>query len=127
MAGEVLMEGDVLNISPVVVWVIALSQLLTFGLTIWNMMASGSRSNAKTLVEHNDRFNRHEGRLSSIEQTLLGMPDARELHALHLGMSELRGELQVTRAVMEGNSHLMERLEAIVGRHEEHLLQGGKR
>lgn len=121
------MEGEVLNISPIVVWVIALSQLLTFSLTVWGLMASGSRSNAKAIADHHDRFNRHEGRLSSIEQTLMGMPDAKELHALHLGMSELRGELQVTRAVMEGNSQLMERLEAIVGRHEEHLLQGGKR
>ena len=120
-------QGEILNISPVIVWVIALSQLLTFGLTVWNLMASGSRANGKAIADHNDRFNRHEGRLSSIEQTLMGMPDAKELHALQLGMSGLRGELQVTRAVMEGHSQLTERLEAIVSRHEEHLLQGGKR
>ena len=120
-------EGEILNISPVVVWVIALSQLLTFGLTIWNMMASGSRANSKAIADHSDRFNRHEGRLSSIEQTLMGMPDAKELHVLQLGMTALQGELQVTRAVIEGNSQIMERLEAIVSRHEDHLLQGGKR
>lgn len=41
------MEGDVLNISPLVVWVIALSQLMTFGLTVWNLVSSGSRANAR--------------------------------------------------------------------------------
>ena len=38
------MEAEVLNISPLVVWAIALSQLLTFGLTIWNMLSSGARA-----------------------------------------------------------------------------------
>lgn len=122
-----MQPGEVLNISPVVVWVIALSQLLTFSLTVWNLMSSGARSNAKQLLEHTDRFNRHEGRISTVEQSLLAMPNKNEMHLLQLEMSGLRGDIRVMQATWEGSTKLMERMENIVGRHEDHLLDGAKR
>jgi len=41
--------NDVLDLSNVVAWVAALSLLLNFGLTIWNLVASGSRENSKRI------------------------------------------------------------------------------
>jgi len=73
------------------------------------------------------RIDRHELRLQSIEQTVRGLPGRDDLHGLQLEMARIGGSLQTMQAVMEGNSQIMRRLEAIVTRHEEHLLDGGKR
>lgn len=121
------MEGQVLNISPVVVWVVALTQLLTFGLTIWNLMASGSRANAVAIKAHAEQLNTHGLRLGSVEQALRGGPTSNDLHVLELTLERVQGRMETLSAVLEGHVAIMERLETIVGRHESHLLDGGKR
>lgn len=121
------MEGQVLNISPVVVWVVALSQLLTFGLTIWGLMASGARANTKRIDEHAKRIDDHNQRIGSVEQTLRGGPTSDDLHELELTLERVQGKMGTLSAMLEGHVAIMERLEAIVTRHEDHLLSGGKR
>ncbi len=121
------MEGEVLNISPLVVWAVALSQLLTFGLTIWNMLASGSRANSRAIEEQGKSLAAHHLRLSSLEQGRAQLPSTSDLHALELTMEQLKGEMRAMTATMQGQTGIMERLELIVGRHEQHLLDGGKR
>lgn len=121
------MVADVLNISPVVVWVIALSQLLTFALTVWNLMASGSRVNAKAIDGHKTVLDHHGLRLSSIEQALADSPGRKDMHDLHIALADMRGDLKEMRATMRGNNDVMKRLETIVSRHEDHLLDGAKR
>jgi hypothetical protein len=118
------MDGQVLNISPVVIWVVALSQLLTFGLTVWGLLASGSRANARRIDEHGKRLDAHELRVGSIEQSLRTGPTSAEMHELELAMQELRGDLKTMSAVLTGNAAIMDRLEAMVGRHENHLHKG---
>lgn len=121
------MEGPELNISPIVVWVIALSQLLTFGLTIWNLLSSGSRANAKRIDDHGQRLDDHELRIGTVETVQKGLPSPRDLHDLELALESLRGEIKAMAAQMAGQTAIMERLETIVSRHEDHLLTGGRR
>ena len=118
------MEGQVLNISPIVVWVVALSQLLTFGLTIWGLMASGSRANARKIEDHAKRLDGHDLRLSGVEQTVASMPTKDDLSKVFLAIEQMRGDVNVMRAEMEGAGAIMSRLENIVSRHENHLLGG---
>lgn len=127
MDGSQLMEAEVLNISPLVVWIIALSQILTFGLTLWNLMASGSRANAKSIEENRARLDRHEARLSSAEQTLKGLPGREDVHRMQISISELGGFLREMRAEMKGTGEIIRRIELAVDRHENHLLDGAKR
>lgn len=114
------MEAEVLNISPVIVWVVALSQLLTFGLTVWNLIASGSRANARTLETHGDALRGLDTRLNAVELSLGAIPTRKDFHDLDKQMTELRGTMGV----------LMERLrpvEAISDRLQDALLdQRGK-
>lgn len=121
------MSNDLLNLGPALVWVAALSALLSFGTTVYHLLTSGARTNSKTIADHHARMDRHDARISALEQTVMGLPGKDDMHALHLGMSELRGELREMRAVMTGNSQIMGRLESIVTRHEDHLLGGAKR
>ena len=114
------MEAEVLNISPVVVWVVALSQLLTFGLAVWNLIASGSRANARTLETHGESLRGLDTRLNSVEFSIREIPTRKDFHDLDKQMTVLAGSIGV----------LMERLkpvEAISDRLQESLLdQRGK-
>ena len=73
------------------------------------------------------RQDRHETRLQSLEQTVTGLPAKDHIHDLKLELAALRGELKAMAAVMEGNNKIMVRLETIVTRHEDHLLDGGRK
>lgn len=72
------------------------------------------------------RMDRHEGRIASLEQTIQSMPEKDDIHSLQLQMAEMNGSLMQMTAVMEGNAKVMKRLETVVTRHEDHLLEGGK-
>ncbi|MDT8856444.1 DUF2730 family protein [Paracoccaceae bacterium Fryx2] len=121
------MDGQILNISPAVVWVIALSQLLTFALTIWNLLASGSRANARRLEDQAKVLVDHGNRIGSMEQSHRTMPSATDMHSVSLALEGIKGEIKAMRAEMSGDRGIMERLESIVGRHEVHLLGGSSR
>lgn len=73
-----------------------------------------------------ERMDRLDGRLASVEQTLRAQPTKEDMHQLHLAMKEMQGEMKTMAAVMEGNNKIMSRLEDIVARHENHLLDGAK-
>lgn len=114
-----MMEGEILNISPIVVWVIALSQLLTFGLTVWGLISSGSRANGRRLDEHAARLQGHGDRIAQLEMAQREGPSRKDFHDLDLRMTKLQGTIEV----------LTERLrpvEAISERLQEVLLERGK-
>lgn len=113
------MEPGVLNISPIIAWVIALSQLLTFGLTVWGLISSGSRANARRLDEHAARLQGHGDRLAHLEMAQREGPSRKDFHDLDLRMTKLQGAMEV----------LTERLrpvEAISERLQEAMLERGK-
>lgn len=74
-----------------------------------------------------DRMDRHDNRITVLEQAITVMPDKDDMHRLQLEMVKMTGSLGQMQAVMEGNAKIMERLETIVSRHEDHLLEGNKR
>ncbi|TDE40942.1 DUF2730 family protein [Antarcticimicrobium sediminis] len=68
-----------------------------------------------------------DSRLSAVEQTLGAMPNKEHLHELQLAIERQTGALNTMQAVMTGNNKVMERLEQIVSRHEDHLLNGASK
>lgn len=108
----------------------ALLAMTLAGLNIVNILYTWWRTRDQNVET---RFNDAAGKLdaldrrvSAAEQTLRGMPAITDLHALQLSLSEIRGEMRTITAVMEGQTQIMERLERIVARHEDHLLDGAK-
>lgn len=114
------MEGQILNISPAVVWVIALSQLLTFALTIWGLVSSGSRANSKRLDDHADRLQSHGDRLSALEIATREMPKRKDFHDLDLRMTKLGGAMEVL-------TERLKPIEAISERLQELMLEQGRK
>jgi hypothetical protein len=81
---------------------------------------------AERFTEGSKRMDRLDVRMASVEQSIRGQPSREDLHEVHLSVKGMEGELKAMLAVMEGSSKIMSRLEAIVARHEDHLLGGGK-
>lgn len=121
------MSGSDLSLAPLVPWLTLLAVALSVGTTVWNLLGAGAKRAAERIEGHARRLGDHDQRLSALEQTQRSLPTKDDMHALHLGMSEMRGDLREMRAAMDGNMKVMGRLETIVTRHEDHLLEGSKR
>lgn len=121
------MDGQVLNLSPLLVWVVAASQLLNFGLTFFGLLLSGSRSNKVQLDAQKSIIDDHTLRLAKVEQTLAGHPTKEDYGSLMLSIESMKGGMAVLRTEMKGVHDIMQRVEAMVGRHENHLLDGKSR
>lgn len=114
------MEQQILNISPIVVWVIALSQLLTFGLTVYNLFAAGSRVNAKNIEQHAERLNSHDQRIAAVELAYQTVPNRKDFHDLEVRMAELRGGMDVLAERLRPLQHITDRMQ-------ESLMQPGQK
>lgn len=70
-----------------------------------------------------DRVEGHSTRLASVEAAMRSMPGRDELHRMEVGITKMAGKMETVAAHMAGQRDLMGRMEAVVARHEEHLLQ----
>lgn len=115
-----------LDLAPIIVWAAGITTLLSLATTIWSLINSGTKKNAATLSAQKDRLDRQQDKIARLEQTVAGMPGKEDLHQLQLTMTEMSGDLRTMSAMMSGSREIMERLETIVSRHEEHLLEKSK-
>lgn len=69
-----------------------------------------------------DRMTAIETRLSALSQTVSSLPARDDMHGLNLALSDLKGELKAMRAEMAGTAKIMGRVEDVVSRHEQHLM-----
>lgn len=108
-----------------------LIKLASFGLSVGAIIYawfSGRRKYVdERFKEGSKRMDRHGERIAEIEQTIRSLPGKDDVHAMQLEMVKQTGSLNEMRAVMEGNAKIMSRLESIVSRHEDHLLDGVKK
>ena len=72
-------------------------------------------------------MDKHDKRIASLEQTVGVMPSKDDMHALQLELARMVGKLGQIQATMDGNAKIMERLETIVSRHEDHLIDGARK
>lgn len=99
--------------------------ILPIGGMIYTWIATRRKDVERRFKDGSDRMDRLDGRLSRLEQTVQGLPSREDIHKIELHMSRITGTMERMEAVMEGNQRIMGRLETIVTRHEDHLLQKG--
>lgn len=70
-------------------------------------------------------------RIVSLEREIDAMPSANEMHEIKLSLEKMRGELgqQLASigATLAGQAELFRRMEEVVSRHENHLLESGRK
>ena len=105
---------------------ITLGVVVTVLIAIVGWVRMGRKAVDDAVAALDARIDRYGNRLATVEQTLTGMPGKDHIHELRLELAGMSGELREMRAVMQGNNAIMGRLETIVSRHEDHLLEGRK-
>lgn len=60
-------------------------------------------------------------RVDAVESTVARMPGTEDTHKLEMMMVEMSGDMKAMRATMRGMAESMQRTEAVVSRHEDHL------
>lgn len=103
---------------------ISLGLILTLALTVWAWVRQQLATMRTGFDAAKDERRDLDKRLTTVERTVESLPGQKDVHGMQLTMSEIKGELREMRAVMAGNSQIMGRLENIVTRHEDHLLEG---
>ena len=105
-------------------------KVASFGLSIAAMVYAFIMSRRKDVDERfasgAKRMGEIEAELSSLKHVVDTLPTKEEFHAMQLQLSEMGGLLREMRALMQGNRDVMTRMERIVERHEEHLLDNAK-
>lgn len=107
-------------------WIRVIGFVLSIGAIVFTFFRTRREDVDERFKTGSERMDRHEARISKMEQTVQSLPDKDDVHAMQLEMVKQTGSLNEIRAVMDGNSKIMARLEAIVSRHEDHLLEGAK-
>lgn len=111
------------NVADILLWIVALSTFFSFGSLIWTVFSGPSRKNSTRIDGHSDRIEDHSMRLSALEQSQRSMPTKDDMHSVSMALEGMKGEMKALSVEMRGNVAIMERLEAIVSRHENHLLK----
>lgn len=123
-----------MDIAPLIIWAAGLTTLANFANMAWSIFSGPTRKLTDRLavaearlLEAERRADRHATQVTALAQTVASMPGHSALHQLEITLTSMRGDLREMSAVMEGNAKVMARLEMVVTRHEDHLLDGGKR
>lgn len=69
-----------------------------------------------------ERAERHSDRIVGLEAAIRNLPGRDELHRMEVSVTQMAGEMKAVGALMAGQRDLMQRMEAVVARHEDHLL-----
>lgn len=117
------MTPEETTVQFLIVWALAISTLINFGTVIWNIFSGPSKKNGTRLDAMAITLNGLEQRISASEQTQRALPSKDDIHELELSMERLKGEMKTMSEAMKGQSSIMERVEFIVARHEDHLLK----
>lgn len=64
--------------------------------------------------------------VNTLERCVTGMPDTQTVHDLALAMERFSGDVRTLQQRVEGSVEILERVERVVARHEDHLLNGGR-
>lgn len=105
---------------------VTLSLILSVITLVFAWMRTRRQDVEARMKAGDQKFEAHDLRISRLEQTVLGMPGKDDMHTLQISLTSMHGDLREMRATMKGSNEIMRRLETIVTRHEDHLLQGAK-
>lgn len=106
---------------------VTLSLVLSFAA----MVVAWYRTRRKDLDERlkagSERMANLELRVGAAEQKIAVLPEKDDLHGLQITLVEMAGKIDVISSHTAAQRDVMRRLETVVTRHEDHLLEGSRK
>jgi hypothetical protein len=104
------------SVATMLLWVSGAALFLSFCISVWTIFSGPSRKNGDAISALSKRVDGHDLRLAAI-------PAKDDIHEMELGLTRIQGEMKTFAEAMRGQSEILKRVEALVGRHEDHLLK----
>lgn len=96
-----------MDIAPLVVWAAGIGSLISLATTIWNIVTSGARTNAKRLHDHSKR-------LEHLERQVDRVPSQSAIHRLELTLTTLTGDLGRIEERLKPVASIAERMQELM-------------
>ena len=93
---------------------------------IYAFFSGRQKGTAERFEKIDANQNRTNERLTDLERRVEDLPSKDDIHKLDLTLVSIKGELGTMRQMITGQGEIMQRLERIVTRHEDHLLETRK-
>lgn len=116
------MDFDTLDLILRILQVVVIPIVGLLGKLILDLRKEQQKDQTANSKDHTD----FEKRLSDAEACLRLVPSEKAIHDLALTIQDFGGDLRVAVEKIEGVDRLVGRLERIVTRHEDYMLNGGK-
>jgi hypothetical protein len=107
-------------------WIKLITFIMAAGTAVYTFYATRSTKVDQRFKEGSDRMNGLEKRIASTEQIVSSLPTTSDFHRLELRLTEIGGELKTMRAERIALTDTLARMEIVLLRHEDHLLEGAK-
>ncbi|MDB5658333.1 MAG: hypothetical protein JWS10_948 [Cypionkella sp.] len=117
------MTPDDTSVQVLILWALALSTFVNLATVVWNIFSGPSKKNGVRLDSLTVEVTAIGQRVSMMDQQQQSGPSKKDVHELELTMMRLSGALDVMNVKLSSHGEIMERVEATVSRHEEHLLR----
>ncbi|MEM9968476.1 MAG: DUF2730 family protein [Pseudomonadota bacterium] len=99
--------------------------LLSIAAIIYAFFANRRKDVDERFSEVSKRVDRHQERITQMEQVVAGQPGKDDFYQLRLTLAEMVGDIKAQTAKMDAMSESITRTENIVSRHEDHLRENG--
>jgi uncharacterized coiled-coil protein SlyX len=108
------------SFQSVMLWVAALSMLVSLGTALWNIFSGPSKKNGASIAELSSRIGAQEVEVQRLRDKVEALPNASMMHRLELALARMEGHID----------RLDERLKpvtAIAERMQDLLIEQGKK
>lgn len=108
------------SFQDIILWVIALSSLVSFATVVWNIFSGPAKRNGASITELQVHLNTQDVEIQRLRDKVEAMPNATMMHRLELALARMEGHID----------RLDERLKpvtAIAERMQDLLIEQGKK
>ena len=99
------------EIASLIVWAAGVSNLIALGTTVWNIVSSGARTNAKTLEDHARRLDLVERQIELAKARLDGGPTPEHIRQIFIALTKLEGDMGMLAERLKPLAAITERLQ----------------
>ena len=102
-------------------WTLSLPFLFSLALGVFTYFRTRRQDVDELFKDGSKQMAELDQRLATVEQRIRDMPERDDMHRMELTLTEMAGSLNTMSERMRSQYQLMQRLEGIVTRHEDHL------
>ncbi|MEM7751785.1 MAG: DUF2730 family protein [Pseudomonadota bacterium] len=107
-------------------WTVSVPFLFSVAAMIYTYVMTRRQDVEKRFKAGSKRMDEMEASIAETKMRIDALPVKEDMHAMQLTLSEMAGSLNTMSERLRSSNEIMRRLETVVNRHEDHLLDKSK-